>query len=178
LQNLIGIAKYLITIITAIIFFSSCLKDPCTGVFCSEKGECINGTCLCEDKYIGEACENNYASYFAGNYIAFNELNDSLNDTIRITVYNSTDSISINNYAGLSNNINVLAVVLNDSVISIFNQMETYLVRDASLFFRVEKLKISGIWYGKPTDTIQLISSYRNNNGIQLYNKKLLKITN
>lgn len=173
MHNLGDITKYIIVLFVKIIFFASCLKDPCEGVFCYENGECINGICLCESNYIGESCDTSYAEYFAGRYVVFDSLNEPA-DTMLLSVYNSTNSISINNYANLSPNLNVLATVQNDSTVSIFIQKAFYLNQDS-----VEKqIDVSGTILGNLIDTMQLTSSYRNNNDSIVYNKKLLKITN
>jgi len=174
LHHLEVIAKYIIVIIACSIFFSSCLKDPCNGVFCYEGGECINGTCLCENNYLGLTCENSYAEYFAGNYVVFDSLNEP-DDTIRLSVLNSsTDSLSFSDYDNLSPEQNVLSTVKNDSTINIFNQEVSYFDSDT-----IEQLiDVSGTILGKPTDTMQLMSSYGNSVSEYLYNKKILKITN
>lgn len=155
--------------------FVACLKDPCADVFCSAKGECVNGTCLCESKYTGDGCENSFASYFAGNYKVFNNETDTILDTITFNIYNGrVDSIVISNYAGLNNNLRVLATVQNDSMINIFEQIAAFETEDSM----EQQIMLVGKVLGKPTDTIYLSSTYTNNFGDFIYDKKLLKITN
>lgn len=162
-------------ILMNLLFFTSCLKDPCTDVFCAANGECINGTCLCNSKYLGEKCENSYATYYAGSYEVFNIAIDTIIDTIALNVYNnSTDSITINNYAGLSNNLNVIAIVQNDSMINIFEQINSFELEDSI----EQSICVSGTLLGKPTDTLVLSSIYSNGDMNFTYNRKVLKISN
>jgi len=174
LHSLKDIAKYIIILFVKIIFFTSCLKDPCAGVFCFENGECINGTCLCENNYFGQSCDTTYAEYFAGTYVVFDSLNDPA-DTMLLSVYNSTNSILINDYANLSPNLNVVAIVQNDSTVNIFDQNIIYFDLD-SMEQQIDD--VAGTILGNLIDTMQLTSSYKNNNDSIVYNKKLLKITN
>lgn len=163
----------MLLIFISITCFVACLKDPCANVFCNGKGECINGACLCENKYIGEQCENSYASYFADRYKVFDNKTDSIIDTTIIYTHNSgLDSIAIGNYAGLSNNLRVLSVVQNDSMINIVEKSITFFTEDSL----EQKITVYGNIKGKPTDTLQLTSTYNINNDSFTYNKKLLVI--
>jgi len=167
------IIRYLILVLVSITCFVACLKDPCADVFCSANGECVNGTCLCESKYIGNMCETSFASYFAGNYEVFDNETGTILDTITFNIYNGrVDSIIIGNYAGLNNNLPVLAIVQNDSIINIFEQTVTFEIADS---IELEIL-ISGKLTGKPSDTMKLTSTYSYSDII--YDRKLLKISN
>ena len=52
--------KKLIYLCFAVVMFSSCGDDPvdpCSGIDCGANGECVDGTCDCEDGYSGVNCE-------------------------------------------------------------------------------------------------------------------------
>ena len=52
--------KKLIYLCFAVVLFSACGDDPidpCAGVDCGANGECVDGTCDCEDGYSGANCE-------------------------------------------------------------------------------------------------------------------------
>jgi len=167
--------KYLTLYLIIVITQTSCLKDPCTQVFCSQKGECINGTCSCVKNYTGSQCENSYATYFAGQYEVFDTQQGSVIDTITVSVYNAaTDSISIANYAGISDNHRVLAIVQNDSTANIFEQSVVFFNEDSV----EQQLIILGTLIGKPTDTLMLSSTYIKNYTSFRNNKKLIRISN
>ena len=34
-------------------------SDPCSGIDCSNRGECQNGICICQNGFVGEECEVN-----------------------------------------------------------------------------------------------------------------------
>ena len=51
-QNLAGFrAEFFIP--TQIVF------DPCQGISCSNRGQCIDGSCVCDSGFFGEDCEVN-----------------------------------------------------------------------------------------------------------------------
>lgn len=153
----------------------ACLKNKCVGVFCNENGECINGTCLCQSKYIGKGCENSFASYFAGSYEVLDNETDTAIDTINFSIYNGTvDSMEIRNYANLNINLQVLAAVQNDSLVNIFEQKNTFETEDTI----EQQITVAGKIVGKPTDTLYLSSRYTTIYGDFMHNRRLLKIIN
>lgn len=59
-----------ISMMFALIFLTlnSC-KDPCEDVTCLNGGACMDGTCLCEEYYNGQDCEEYVLEKYAGKYV-------------------------------------------------------------------------------------------------------------
>ena len=59
LRTLNGMGYF--SLLALMILFSQCSNDPetdiCLGIECGDNGECIDGSCLCEEDYYGENCE-------------------------------------------------------------------------------------------------------------------------
>ena len=66
----------------ATIIYTSCKKDPCSGVTCQNGGSCDNGSCTCLSGYSGTYCQNSSISF----------TNDAFT-TMNITVNGSTSSV-------------------------------------------------------------------------------------
>jgi EGF-like domain len=58
-----GIKTYIYLILFAClalgtVIYSSCSKDPCSGVICLNGGSCAAGKCICASGYTGETCRD------------------------------------------------------------------------------------------------------------------------
>ncbi len=65
--------KVLLTAITTMLIFSaiiysSCHKDPCSGVNCLNGGSCSNGNCLCPSGFNGNRCQYTSIVYYNNTY--------------------------------------------------------------------------------------------------------------
>jgi len=132
------------------------------GVFCSEKGECINGVCFCEEKYTGESCVS-YARYFSGNYVVHSNCVDSLYE-IDIKVFsNELDTILISNFLNLNTNWNLSAWVENDSTIKglVLDTVFTDTTKNINTSYTINEPFIIN---GKPADTLTTTITYFINN--------------
>ena len=70
----------------ATVIYSSCKKDPCSGVTCQNGGACNGGSCTCLSGYSGSRCENSTITF----------TNDSYT-TVNITVNGSSATIAAGN---------------------------------------------------------------------------------
>ena len=68
----------------AAIVYSSCKKDPCSGVNCQNGGACSNGSCVCPSGYSGSFCELSSITFSNDTYTP-----------ISITVNNSPATIDV-----------------------------------------------------------------------------------
>lgn len=73
--------------IATIIVYSSCEKNPCNGVSCSNGGSCNNGVCKCPSGYEGPTCGTLTTARYAGVYAGFTQCNNGayLIDTVWVT---------------------------------------------------------------------------------------------
>ena len=73
-------------LISGIVIFASCEKDPCTDLKCKNGSACTEGFCRCPTGYEGAECEIKTASRFLGSYAGSNHCNDlpSLIDSVDV----------------------------------------------------------------------------------------------
>ena len=68
--KLFTVGLLIITIsIFVVISYTSCKKDPCSGVICYNGATCYSGVCQCLAGYSGKYCEMPYDSSFVGSYV-------------------------------------------------------------------------------------------------------------
>ena len=61
------------------ILYTSCHKDPCSGVNCLNGGSCSNGSCLCPSGFTGLRCENLATTTITYNNNTFTPVSISIN---------------------------------------------------------------------------------------------------
>lgn len=148
-----------------IIFLSllcACIKDPCLDVFCSEKGECINGKCFCLEKHAGENCVS-FAQYFSGTYSVHSNCVDSVYQSVFSVQSAAADTlIFINNLLNVQQTWSVLANIINDSTVVSLTE-PTF---EDTLNNRIYTINEPFSLKGKPTpnDTLKATITYIINN--------------
>ena len=55
--------QFVVTIMLALLSFSSCQEDPCDNNLCENGGICDDGKCLCPEGYTGNQCEEKILPY-------------------------------------------------------------------------------------------------------------------
>ena len=85
--------KKLSIFLIAAISFSGCelFTDPCKDITCLNGGNCLDGTCLCDDYYEGPNCEKEEREKYFGTYAGNTTYSDSQGNT---NTYADTKEIS------------------------------------------------------------------------------------
>lgn len=151
---------------------SACIKNPCEGIFCSAQGECINGTCFCEEGYTGENCVS-FANYFSGEYLVHSNCADTLYET-RLSVYRGTiDTILMDNLLNADHNWSLVVNVVNDSTLKSIERESVFEDTINNIIYSINQ-PITIV--GKPTDTLTTTILYKINNTdstcVEMYVKK------
>lgn len=92
----------------------ACEQNPCENVNCNERGECVDGDCLCFDGYTGEGCKNRETLKYIGTYSA-NRACDNDNDNVIVEITQSNDEVR-KIFIHLDSNKSIFAYVYQDSI--------------------------------------------------------------
>src|ERR1700748_2023516 len=125
--------------ITGMVFFNSCVKDPCTDLKCTNGGSCSDGFCQCPTGYEGAECEIPASQRFIGTWVGSVRCNNFpiQQDTVRIWVTSQPNYITVNMgsgntsllaYSGIAETPETHFVDVNDSV-----EVHLYITVDGGL---------------------------------------------
>lgn len=64
----IVISTVVTILLTSVVILSSCKKDACASVSCSNGGSCSSGLCICPSGYSGDRCQTAQNTLVAGTY--------------------------------------------------------------------------------------------------------------
>jgi len=122
------------------VMLNSCIKDPCQGVFCFERGECINGACACDYGYTTEDCTQTFAGFVSGSY----QVSSNCIDSVYLAEISVNDEIEINrgieisNIKNLNNDWSFEAELLTDAQIVFESTSAQVLTDDLGNEFLIE----------------------------------------
>ena len=120
-----------------LITLSACIKDPCAGVFCYTFGECIDGTCVCENGYVNETCSESFADIYTGNYIVSSTCVDTTYEaTISTAIaFDVTKGVAISNFKNLNDTWEFNALANNEFSSTIINELDTLIDENENEFY-------------------------------------------
>ncbi len=61
---------------TGVVLYSSCEKDPCSGVSCKNGGSCAMGACKCPSGFEGPTCSTQSIDRFKGVFAGYKQCNN------------------------------------------------------------------------------------------------------
>ena len=83
------------------VLYTSCSKDACKGVTCSNGGTCTGGNCACPTGYEGTSCQTLSRDKFVGTYIG-TEICNVGTDNYSITLASNSNALELT-YTNLYN---------------------------------------------------------------------------
>ena len=63
-MKFLAFAAAAIMMVSSVVYFNSCKKDPCKDVVCNNGGTCTDGTCACTSGYEGTDCSTEMRTKF------------------------------------------------------------------------------------------------------------------
>jgi len=70
----------------AAVTYTSCSKDKCSGITCSNVGTCSNGVCTCNTGYEGTNCETKSNAKFVGTFNAAESCGGTNSTPYQVTI--------------------------------------------------------------------------------------------
>ena len=109
-MKFLAFAAAAIMMVSSVVYFNSCKKDPCKDVVCNNGGTCVDGTCSCTTGYEGADCSTEMRTKFLLSTAGFTDAGTSDSS------YNNTTGHS---YSGLTYNMTITkGTGINDLIIS------------------------------------------------------------
>jgi hypothetical protein len=81
--------------VAAMVFYTSCVKDPCNNLVCKNGGACVSGLCQCPAGYEDAQCGTLSILRYLGTYGGYTTCNNNSTVTDTVNVYPTTDSLRV-----------------------------------------------------------------------------------
>jgi hypothetical protein len=97
--SIYGLSLLTVIATVTIMFFNACSSDPCKDVNCGANGNCVDGTCVCDNGYEGTDCSTEVRTKFVGTYSVSGTItcpvsgNGTINNSV-LTISNSSSDIT------------------------------------------------------------------------------------